>query len=159
MKDYSDIITSIDQKHLQEWTSGSGVSEEIASLNIESLSKEELNERIKPKYPVKTGGWHCRGVNWRNGQRMGTHYGQSKPDKPHKVNPESSKTAKYLTATGLEPDAVFLATPDQEYWGKVHADTNLTRVWAEGAKKAGAGLSNGLPTIAVTGVWNWGKNG
>ena len=147
----------LSQHHLAEWCEGSGVSEAIAQLNIESLTAKELNERIRPKEPIKTGGWWSRGVNWRTGVFMGMWYGQGKPDKPH--HPEGSKERKYLTASGMEPDAIFLAMPDKDYWAKVHADAAIPRHWTEGVKKAGAGLSLGLAVIALTGVWNWGKDG
>ncbi|MEG4318635.1 MULTISPECIES: DUF3987 domain-containing protein [unclassified Microcoleus] len=149
--------TFVSQKHLTEWVEGSAVSEAIARLSIESLTATELNERIQPKDPIKDGGWWCRGVNWRTGAKMGNRYGQSKPDKPH--HPEGSKPRKYLTASGVEADAIFLPMPDKDYWLKTHSDTSIPRHWTEGVKKAGAGLSIGLATIAVTGVWNWGKNG
>jgi len=150
-------FNSFIRKHLTEWVEGSAVSEEIASLNIESLTVKELNERIRPKEPIKTGGWWCRGVIWRTGERASNWYGQGKPDKAHQ--PEGSKPRKYLTGSGMEPDAIFLAMPDKDYWAKVHADKSIPRHWTEGVKKAGAGLSIGLATIALTGVWNWGKDG
>jgi putative DNA primase/helicase len=144
-------------KHLAEWCEGSAVDEAIASVNIESLTAKELNERIRPKERIKTGGWWCRGVLWRTGERAGNWYGQGKPDKSHQ--PEGSRPRKYLTGSGMEPDAIFLAMPDKYYWAKVHADKSIPRHWTEGAKKAGAGLSIGLAIIAPTGVWNWGKDG
>jgi putative DNA primase/helicase len=147
----------INPKHLIEWVEGSAVNEAIASLNIESLSVKEMNEHVRPKEPIKTGGWWCGGVNWRTGMPMGTWYGQGKPDKPH--HPEGSKERKYLTGSGMEPDAIFLAMPDRDYWAKIHADVSIPRHWTEGVKKAGAGLSLGLAVIALTGVWNWGKDG
>src|SRR3569832_1065499 len=73
----------INPLHLIEWVEGSAVDEAIASLAIESLTADELNDRIKPKTPIKTGGWWVRGVNWRTGEPMGNRYGQGKPDKPH----------------------------------------------------------------------------
>lgn len=149
--------TSINPKHLTEWVEGSAVSEAIANINIESLTAKELNERIRPKEPIKTGGWWCRGVLWRTGERAGNWYGQGKPDKAH--HPEGSKERKYLTGSGMEPDAIFLAMPDKDYWAKVHADKSIPRHWTEGAKKAGAGLSIDLAVIALKGVWNWGKDG
>ena len=154
---FSSTAKYLSSKHLAEWCEGSAVNEAIARLNIESLTAKELNERIRPKEPIKTGGWWGRGVNWRTGEWMGTWYGQGKPDKPH--HPEGSKERKYLTGSGMEPDAIFLAMPDKGYWAKVHADKSIPRHWAEGVKKAGAGLSLGLAVIALTGVWNWGKNG
>ncbi|MEG3965999.1 DUF3854 domain-containing protein [Microcoleus sp. S36a_B3] len=151
------VPAPVNPKHLAEWVEGSAVSEAIARLNIESLTAEELNERVRPKEAIKTAGWWCRGVQWRNGQRAGNLFGQAKPDRPHQ--PKDSKPRKYLTASGAEPDAIFLAMPDRDYWAKVHADTSIPRHWTEGVKKAGAGLSIELATIALTGVWNWGKDG
>ncbi|MEG3975201.1 DUF3854 domain-containing protein, partial [Microcoleus sp. herbarium8] len=153
----SQNLNPFDQKHITEWVEGSAVSFPIASLNIESLTAKELNERIRPKDRIENGGWWCRGVNWQTGTRMGNWYGQGKPDKPHQ--PEGSKPRKYLTGSGMEPDAIFLAMPDKDYWAKVHADKSIPRHWTEGTKKAGAGLSIELATIALTGVWNWGKDG
>ena len=154
---FSSTPKYLSSKHLTEWCEGSAVNEAIARLNIESLTDKEFNERIRPKELIKTGGWWCRGVNWRTGVFMGTWYGQGKPDKAH--HPEGSKECKYLTGSGMEPDAIFLAMPDKGYWAKVHADLSIPRHWTEGVKKAGAGLSLGLPVIALTGVWNWGKDG
>jgi|GEM_PF-1456298 len=144
-------------KHLKEWTEGSAVSEAIARLNLESLTVAEINERVRPRERIKTGGWWCSGVQWRDGDRASNWYGQAKPDKPHQ--PEGSDERKYLTGSGMEPDAIFLAMPEKNYWAKVHADKSIPRHWAEGVKKAGAGLSLGLAILALTGVWNWGKGG
>jgi len=154
---FSSTPKYLSSKHLAEWCEESAVNEAIARLNIESLTDKEFNERIRPKVPIKTGGWWCRGVNWRTGVFMGVWYGQGKPDKPH--HPEGSKERKYLTASGMEPDAIFLAMSDKGYWAKVHADLSIPRHWTEGVKKAGAGLSLGLAVLALTGVWNWGKDG
>jgi putative DNA primase/helicase len=146
----------IHPSHLTEWAA-SAISDAITQLNIESCSADELTERIKPAKPIKTPGWWCRGVNWRTGEVLGNRYGQGKPNKPHERS--EGKPAKYMTASGVEPDAVFLAMPDKDYWLNVYTDKTLPRVWTEGAKKAGAGLTLGIPTIALTGVWNWGKDG
>lgn len=160
MNSCSDNITlAVAAQHLREWTEDSGVSDAIATLNIESLTADELNARVKPKYPIQTPGWWCRGVNWRNGQPMGMFYGQARPDEKHLIDPDKDKKAKYMTASGMEPDAIFLAMPDKHYWAKVYADESIVRVWTEGVKKAAAGLTLMLATIALTGVWNWGKNG
>jgi putative DNA primase/helicase len=154
---FSSTPKYLSSKHLAEWCEGSAVNEAITRLSIKSLTAKEFNERIRPKEPIKTGGWWCSGVNWRTGEFMGTWYGQGKPDKPH--HPEGSKERKYLTGSGMEPDAIFLPMSDKNYWAKVHADKSIPRHWAEGVKKAGAGLSLGLAVLALTGVWNWGKDG
>jgi putative DNA primase/helicase len=150
---------TINPAHLSEWVEGSAVDESIASLAIESLNAEELNERIRPGTPIETGGWWCQGVDWRTGKPMGSRYGQGKPDQPHKVKGKEKKPAKYMTPSGVQPDALFLPMPDSDYWLNVYSDKTITRCWTEGAKKAGAGLTIDLATIAVTGVWNWGKHG
>src|SRR4028118_155119 len=154
---FSSTPKYLSSKHLIEWCEGSAVNEAIARLSIESLTSKEFNERIRPKEPIKTGGWWCSGVQWRTGELASNWYGQAKPDKPH--HPEGSDECKYLTGSGMEPDAIFLAMPDKNYWAKVHADKSIPRHWAEGVKKAGAGLSLGLAVLALTGVWNWGKDG
>ncbi len=146
-------------KHLGEWVDGSGVDEAIARANIESLSPKELNQRVQPAAEIKTGGWWCRGVDWRTGRPLGNRMGQGKPDKPHVVDPKK-KPAKYLTASGVDPDAGFLEIPgNPDYWLNTWSDRSVIRVWTEGAKKAGAILSAGWAGIFLTGVWNWGKDG
>lgn len=145
-------------KHLSEWVDGSGVDEAIARANLESLNKKDFNLRVKPAKEIATGGWWCRGVNWRTGQPLGDRDGQGKPDRPHVVDP-NKKPAKYLTASGVEPDAFFLAMPgNPDYWLNAWSDTSIIRVWTEGAKKAAAILSAGHAGIFLTGVWNWGKD-
>lgn len=146
-------------KHLNEWVDGSGVDETIARANIESISPKELNQRVQPAAEIKTGGWWCRGVDWRTGRPLGNRMGQGKPDKPHVVD-GNKKPAKYLTASGVDPDAGFLEIPgNPDYWLNTWSDRSAIRVWTEGAKKAGAILSAGWASPFLTGVWNWGKDG
>lgn len=146
-------------KHLSEWVDGSGVDEAIARANLESLPKKEFNLRVKPAKEIATGGWWVRGVNWFNGKPMGERDGQGKPDRPHRTE-EGKKPAKYLTASGVDPDAFFLAMPGNDlYWVNTWADLSIIRFWAEGAKKAAKLLTHGYAAIYLTGVWNWGKDG
>lgn len=153
-------------RHISEWTLGSAVDEAIARLNIESLTAAEMNQRVygqpNPKNPIKHGGWWCRGVNWRNGQPLGAGAGQGKPDKPHVT---AKGEAKYLTGRG-DVDATFPAMPVADYWYTIHKQAEeryrltgekTVLLWTEGAKKAACGLTAGIPTICLTGVWNWGK--
>lgn len=146
-------------KHLSEWVDGSGVDEAIARANLESLNKKDFNLRVKPAKEIATGGWWCRGVNWRTGQPLGDRDGQGKPDRPHVVDP-NKKPAKYLTASGVEPDAFFLSVPgNPDHWLNVYCDLSIIRFWAEGGKKAAKLLTHGYAAIYLTGVWNWGKDG
>lgn len=148
-----------------EWTKGSAVSDEITLANLELLNNAQLNDIVKPKNRITSrSGWQCKGVNWRTGLPMGTRYGQVKPSEPHIIDPTNpGKTAKYLTPSGMEPDAITLALSrhevDKKYWVDVHADLSIPIVFTEGVKKAGSGLTIGVPTIAFSGVWNWGKDG
>jgi putative DNA primase/helicase len=146
-------------EHLREWVEDSAVSTAIATLNIESISAEEANKRVKPKHPIKDDGWWCRGVNWRTGEYLSERHGQFKPNRPHH-NPEKNSDSKYLAASRITPDAVFLKMPgDDDYWQNIYNSLSNPIFWTEGGKKAGAGLSIDLPTISLTGVWNWGKQG
>ena len=146
-------------KHLSEWVDGSGVDEAIARANLESLPKKEFNLRVKPAKEIATGGWWVRGVNWRTGQPLGARDGQGKPDRPHRTE-EGKKPAKYLTASGVEPDAFFLSVPgNPDYWLNTWSDYSIFRFWAEGGKKAAKLLTHGYAAIYLTGVWNWGKDG
>jgi putative DNA primase/helicase len=155
-------------KYLDDWVNESGVNLGIALLNIEGLTAEEANERLGRKNPikkVKTGGWWCGGVNWKNGQPMGNRFGQFKPETRHIDPTTDEKGLKYLSASGVGTDALFLRMPDQngevdkDYWKRVYEDKSQIVVWTEGAKKAGAGLTLGIPTIAVFGVWNFISDG
>ncbi|KKD35752.1 DUF3854 domain-containing protein [Limnoraphis robusta] len=151
-------------KYLDDWVNESGVNLGIALLNIEGLTAEEANERLGRKNPikkVKTGGWWCGGVNWRNGQPMGNRFGQFKPEIKH-IDPTTDKEGlKYLSASGVGADALFLKMPDQngavdkDYWKRVYEDKSQIINWTEGGKKAGSGLTIDIPTIAVFGVWNF----
>lgn len=145
-------------KHLTEWVDGSGVDEAIARANLESLPKKEFNLRVKPASEIRSGGWWVRGVNWRDGRPLGPRDGQGKPDIPHVVE-KDKKPAKYLTASGIEPDAMFLAIPgNPDYWLNAWSDTSQIRYWTEGAKKAASLLTHGYTAICLSGVWNWGKD-
>ncbi|HEY9866007.1 MAG TPA: DUF3854 domain-containing protein, partial [Candidatus Obscuribacterales bacterium] len=162
MKSIQDIpkdsqVSYVATEHLREWVEGSAVSEVIATSNIESISAEDANKRVKPKHPIKDAGWWCRGINWRTGEYLTERYGQFKPNNPHH-DPEQDSDAKYLTASRITPDAVFLKMPGNDnYWQNLYNSLSDPIFWTEGVKKAGAGLSLGLGTIALTGVWNIGK--
>lgn len=140
-------------QHLEEWVVGSAVNEDIARLNVRSMDADTAAEQLgfgKGKLPE---GWWVSGVSSLTGRQKNPPFGQFKPDVPFKTK-DGAKPAKYLTAKGQSVDAIWLAMPEDNYWANVIANSDKILI-TEGAKKAGAGLSVDLPTVAVTGVWNW----
>jgi len=127
------------EEHLKEWRRA-GVWDEIIELNVESIGGREAIARL---------GW--KGGSISDGWWSGKKYGQFKPDVKPVLN---GKEVKYLSPKAQSPQAIFLDMPDPEYWNKVRADKSIPVVITEGVKKAGAGLSAGFATIALTGVWN-----
>lgn len=48
---------------------------------------------------------------------------------------------------------VVLQMPDPEFWARIKADPSITIVLDEGAKKAGAWLTAGIPALALPGLF------
>jgi len=137
--------------HLKEWTEGSGVSEIITRLNLESLDDlKEIARRLDWRKYTHTPGWWCSGINPRNGQRMGFMHGQFKPNEKIKL-PKAAKPAKYLSSKALY-DAICLDTGNPKFWLEIIQNTSIPVFVAEGCKKAGSGLTKGYPTLALLGV-------
>lgn len=138
--------------HLKEWTQGSGVSDRITKLNVESLELDHeiddfLNRNTKSRWKSTdwgTGGWTVTGVNPKTGNH--TYFGgQFKPDKP------TDPKLKYLGISHSEANPLFLDTGEKDYWKKIIADKSPIFI-TEGAKKAGALLTIGLPAVSLSGV-------
>lgn len=157
---------AIELHHLAEWVRGSAVREEIAKLNIESLKGQaEIASFLGWNAYKHTPGWVVRGINPRTGAKMGNQTGQFKPDTPIQF-PDKEKPAKYLTPKGTAYDAICLDMEfdghhavwggkyiaSSKYWPDIIANPDIPIAVTEGAKKAGAGLSIGVPTIALLGV-------
>lgn len=158
MSDFQNVATPfLNAEHIEEWVEGSGVSFEITRINLRSIDVDEMNSRVKPAVPIKTGGWWVSGRSWQSGIPKKETEGQGKPDKPHDLG--KGKKAKYMSPSGSEVDAIFLEPGQFQYWNNIFRDKTRKIFLTEGVKKAAAGLTIGLPTIALTGVWNWGKNG
>ncbi|MEP0755746.1 phage/plasmid primase, P4 family [Trichocoleus sp. Lan] len=137
-------------RHQEEWIIGSGVSEEIANLAIESLDDpQEIARRLGWKAYRHTPGWWASGINPRTGER--SKFGQFKPDTPISF-PDRDKPAKYLTPKEVPYDALCLAHPDTHYWSAVLDDPSIPILLTEGGKKSGAALSMGLAALALVGV-------
>jgi putative DNA primase/helicase len=125
--------------HTSEWTDGSGISPEIAKLNVETLIDSKIiSGRLGWLAWVHDfGGWYCSGLDLKTGKKS---KGQFKPDKP--IETSDGKLAKYLT--GKTYDAIALKMPDEGYWQSVIDDVTKPVVITEGAKKAGALMTCGL---------------
>lgn len=157
------------EQHLTEWTDGSGVSEKIARLNVQTVEdthriKELLNYKPKERWQQwKHGpGWWVSGVNPETGE-PNENGGQFKPDIPIPIyengQPKFKKdgtpeTRKYASAADYEAQPLFLDTGDRLYWRHIIDDVTAPIVITEGAKKAGAGLTAELATISIPGVSN-----
>lgn len=138
--------------HLKEWIKGSGVSDRITRLNVESLELDHeiddfLNRNTKSRWKSTdwgTGGWTVTGVNPKTGNH--TYFGgQFKPDKPTETK------LKYLGISDSAANPLFLNTGEKDYWLNVINDKSPIII-TEGAKKAGALLTIGLPAISLSGV-------
>lgn len=141
--------------HYQEWID-SGVSHHLIVWNVWSVvdSREldklvNLNSDRRWKHSDHlVPGWAVAGVDPAIGDPwlQGVQY---KPDAPPLLG---GKPQKYLSAKGYDTAPLFLeAGPD--YWPGV-LKNNTPIVITEGAKKAGAIISAGLPAISIPGVWN-----
>lgn len=137
--------------HLKEWVKGSGVSDRITRLNVESFELDHeiddfLNRNTKSRWKSTdwgTGGWGVSGVDPKTGHQ--TYFGgQFKPDKP-------TGKLKYLGISDSAANPLFLNTGEKDYWLNVINDKSPIII-TEGAKKAGALLTIGLPAISLSGV-------
>ncbi|MEH2357534.1 VapE domain-containing protein [Nostoc sp.] len=149
-------VDTIASHHWEEWQL-SGVSAKIIQQNVRTLydSREVdkvLNRNTKSRQKHSdhlVPCWMVSGVNPLTGEN--TLEGvQAKPD----VSPlgKDGKVNKYLGAVGYGAFPLFLNTGVEYYWQQVIADKSIPVIITEGAKKAGAGLTIGLPTISIPGV-------
>gem|GEM_PF-1099369 len=162
----------------QEWIIGSGISEAITQLNLNSISdKEEIAQLLNWNYYGGTAGWYVQSIDLLTGQLR--RFGQFKPNVALTF-PNSAKPLKYLTFPKGDGTEVILLIPDFETWSKIAdrygvpiepEDIDENRLdlgfwlWVaknpqlpieltEGAKKAGCLLTQGYISICLTGVWN-----
>jgi predicted P-loop ATPase len=149
----------ISDQHLAEWVQSSAVSEQIARLNVVTLTDHrEIDQKLQRNAKRRTkhtdygdGGWWVSGVDPLTGEPQGIG-GQFKPDVP------TDPKRKYLGISDLETAPLFLDTGDRQYWQEILEGSDLIMI-TEGAKKAGAGLSAGIATISISGVFNGQKLG
>lgn len=160
------IFPRINPRHWEEWIYGSKVSEGITELAIRTLDDpDEIREFIGWKQWTYGIGYAIEGVDPRTGQkdRLGR---QFKPDNPptfeDKATGRKGKPLKYISPKGEPTNPLFLAIPnDPDYWPSLLSAIEtpdksepIKIILTEGAKKAASGLTEGIPTIDVKGVWN-----
>jgi len=138
---------SIAPSHWDEWINESCVSPSITATNIKSFDGKTEASTIASvlnwkKWVNDFGGWWVSGVDPLTNEPAS--FGQFKPDK-------ATGKAKYLAPKGKESEAIFLYDPDKpDFWQQEVTELIIT----EGAKKAGAALSQGIACTCLTGVWN-----
>lgn len=159
----------ISQQHLDEWIKGSGVSEEITLLNVETLEDpSDIDYRLNRnndrrwKHWEHGAGWWVSGVDPQTGEKtlLG---GQFKPDAAINTGvikgDGSAKLQKYVSANEVAAEPLFLDTGDADYWQKVLKDGTIPITILEGAKKAGTLISRDRAAISISGVTNGQKLG
>lgn len=159
----NEINGSIAPSHYQEWRK-SGVSDKIIRANVRTLYDQLevdklLNKRTKklwhrPEDLVPC--WAATGIDPLTD--MPTVQGvQVKPNVP-RIN-EKGKAVKYESARDAEASPLFLDTGYEGFWPSVLEDITQKIFITEGAKKAGALLSNGYAGVSIPGVSTCRKRG
>lgn len=147
------LTNALHQHHRDEWEKQSGVASMIVDLNVLSLdNSQEIARRLgRTRYDHKPGWW-VSGIDPRTGVRR--KFGQFKPEEPFPNQDPKKKPLKYLSPSRTASEAIFLDTGDPSYWPEIIRDVSHPIVITEGAKKAAAGITAGIPTVALVGVWN-----
>jgi predicted P-loop ATPase len=148
---------TLNAQHLQEWQA-SGVQAGIIERNVWTITDARdldqlLNRNTDRRWKHSEDlvpGWAVAGVDPKSGER--TYKGaQFKPNKAP-LDPDTQKARKYFSPSRLALSPLFLEMEDPEYWAKLLFTTDAPIVLTEGAKKAGAVLSKGIPCISIPGV-------
>jgi len=168
---------AVEPHHLREWVEGSGIDPEIAHRNLVSLSGDDALEvflgekldgftghgqqyatapvaRLLNNYDhLKDGGWLCRPLITSNSWRTSSDWCCFKPDNPRKNS--EGKLIKYEHPPGMATGIFYLRGTDDSYWPEIFAKpATYTVVITEGAKKAAALMTTGIPAVALPGIWN-----
>ncbi|TCD56744.1 hypothetical protein CWE17_08750 [Synechococcus sp. BS56D] len=160
-------VEEIDPQHRDEWISGSGISQEITELNLQSLTGQEAIETITSKRLESAGGHGQQYVTSEVGKVLSRYEhldaggwwcsatgdsGCLKPNTPRKN--DKGELIKYENPLGVPCGVFQLQMPDENYWADRQRNCSETIVITEGAKKAAALLTCGIPAVAVAGIWN-----
>ncbi|WP_050766066.1 plasmid replication protein, CyRepA1 family [Synechococcus sp. PCC 7335] len=98
------------------------------------------------------GGWWVSGLDPLNDWAP-MDWGQFKPEKPRQRWNDPEKVIKYEVPAQQSTRALFLDGSEIN-WADVQTDITIPRLWTEGAKKAGAALTQGYAAIALPGVYS-----
>lgn len=158
-----ELNCGIAPEHLEEWRK-SGVNDEIIFANVRTIYDQLevdklLHRRLKrmwkrPEDLVPC--WSVSGVDPLTGEN--THQGiQIKPNTP-RIN-EKGKPVKYEGARDSETAPLFLRTSKEGYWTNILEDVSQKIFICEGARKAGALLSNDFAAVSIPGVTTCRKRG
>lgn len=173
------IIDELSQAHLKEWEQ---TDPEIVRLNVRTITDERtISYLLGWKTGRWKSGW-SNGGGWavwgdslgRNNEHSGL---QFKPDIPRTVtNGDKEKIFKYESPIKSNkeapPEPLFLKIPDHiwekiaqkwevaimpddyqnGFWQWVKNNSRIPIILTEGAKKAGATLTNGYVCISIAGV-------
>jgi len=143
------------EEHMVEWCERSGVSEAIARLGPKPLNDRKViahrtGWKNYPDYfPL---GWWISGLDLTTMKPQA--FGQFKPKDEIQL-PGEDKPLKYISDKGHPYDAIALRHPDKDFWQRVLDDVSIIVDLDEGAKKSGAGMTCGLPSLALPGVTMW----
>lgn len=154
---------TLEAKHRQEWEA-SAVCSEIIDRNVWSITDPRevdqlLNRNTKRKWKHSDDlapGWAVAGIDPQTGERTYS-AAQFKPDKAP-LDPQTGKKRKYFSPSQSPLSPLFLEVEQINYWEKLLTDFTSPIVITEGAKKAGAVLSQGVACISLPGVTTGGKS-
>ncbi|NJO73312.1 MAG: DUF3854 domain-containing protein [Leptolyngbyaceae cyanobacterium RM1_406_9] len=150
--------------HVQEWQA-SAVDPNIILRNVwrieDSSELDQLLNRNSDRRWKHSNelvpGWAVAGVDPKTGERS-FKSAQFKPDNPP-IDPDTKKPRKYFNPSKTAASPLFLEMEAKDYWQRLMFDFTAPIVLTEGAKKAGAVLSKGIPCISIPGVTTGGKLG
>ncbi|AUB41301.1 DNA primase [Nostoc flagelliforme CCNUN1] len=157
------VVNGVLERHWKEFKS-SAISDTIIDLNFRTIEDSReldrvLNRNTKSRRKHSdhlVPAWCVSGVDPLTGEN--TLEGvQVKPDTPS--SDKKGKLQKYIGATGANTAPLFLNTGIENFWKAIIEDKSKPVLITEGAKKAGAGLALGIPTISIPGVTTCRKNG
>lgn len=152
-------------KHLAEWNA-SAVDPFITERNVWSIDDsrevdELLNRNTERKWKHSdelVPGWAVAGTDPKTGGERILSGAQFKPDTAP-LDPKTGKPRKYFSPSQDPLSPLFLEVFNFNFWPNLITDLTSPIIITEGAKKAGAVLSQEIAAISLPGVTTGGKHG